>query len=330
MIWMGAAQIWHVYVIMVARALGGSFHWPAMQASTSLMVPKDQLTRVAGLNQALIGLLAIVGPPLGALLMGVLPLHAVMLVDVGTAALAIIPLLFVAIPQPKRDLDLVKGNETPSVWADMRSGARYLWGWSGMVILIGLAMIFKIAATPATVLMPLLVCSHFGGGAAQLGLLQAILGVGIVSGGVMLSAWGGFRRRIHTTMMGITVFSLSFIGLGLTPGNLFAVALVWTFVAGFVIPMIDGTIMAIMQSTVAPEMQGPVFTLMGSLLTLTSPFSLAVAGPVSDWMGLRMWYIVAGLLGAVMGISGLFIPAIMNIEEQGKGGIETLPLPPGS
>ena len=131
-------------------------------------------------------------------------------------------------------------------------------------------------------------------------------------------------------MMGITVFSLSFIGLGLTPGNLFAVALVWTFVAGFVIPMIDGTIMAIMQSTVAPEMQGPVFTLMGSLLTLTSPFSLAVAGPVSDWMGLRMWYIVAGLLGAVMGISGLFIPAIMNIEEQGKGGIETLPLPPGS
>ena len=65
--WSNTIEIWHVYALMFIRALAGSFHWPAMQASTSLMVPDGHLTRVAGINQALNGVLAIVGPLLGAL-----------------------------------------------------------------------------------------------------------------------------------------------------------------------------------------------------------------------------------------------------------------------
>jgi DHA3 family macrolide efflux protein-like MFS transporter len=61
--WTGVAQVWHVYAIILARGVGGSFHWPAMQASTSLMVPKRHLARVAGLNQTLNGALNVIGPP---------------------------------------------------------------------------------------------------------------------------------------------------------------------------------------------------------------------------------------------------------------------------
>ncbi|MDV7402740.1 MFS transporter, partial [Arthrospira platensis SPKY1] len=99
--WSGAIEIWHVYLAMFVRSLGGSFHWPAMQASTTLMVPGQHLTRVAGMNQTLNGALNIVGPPLGALALSVLPLASVMMLDVGTALLAILPLLFVRVPQPQ-------------------------------------------------------------------------------------------------------------------------------------------------------------------------------------------------------------------------------------
>ncbi len=323
MFWLGSAQIWHVYVIMVVRGLAGSFHLPAVLASTSLMVPKEQLTRIAGLNQTLNGVLNIVGPPLGALLMEALPLHGVMLVDVGTAALAVAPLFFVHIPQPLRDLDQMEGVSWPSIWSDLRGGLRYLRGWPGLIVIIGMAMVFKIAFMPASSLLPLLVRSHFGGDAAQFGLLQALFGVGVVIGGVLLSVWGGFRRRIYTTMTGITLLGVSILGLGLTPGHLFSVALGTFFAAGFLIPMVDGPLMAIMQSTVAPEMQGRVFSLMGSLLLLTSPLSLAVAGPISDWLGLRVWYIAAGILASVMGIAGLLVPAVAHIEEGVDGGIQS-------
>ena len=63
-----AVQIWHIYLLMFIRAAGGAFHWPAMQASTTLMVPERHLSRVAGLNQTLNGVANILSPPLGALL----------------------------------------------------------------------------------------------------------------------------------------------------------------------------------------------------------------------------------------------------------------------
>ena len=94
-------QVWHIYVIMFVRAVGGSFHWPAFQASTSLMVPEEHLTRVNGLNQAVNGILLILGAPLGALLLEILPVYGVLLVDVGTAMLAILPLIVVNVPLPK-------------------------------------------------------------------------------------------------------------------------------------------------------------------------------------------------------------------------------------
>jgi DHA3 family macrolide efflux protein-like MFS transporter len=186
-----------------------------------------------------------------------------------------------------------------------------------------MAMVFKIASMPAFSLIPLLVRSHFGGDAAQLSFMQALFGVGVVIGGLVLSVWGGFQRKIHTMLTGIIVFSFTFVGLGLAPGDLFSIALASTFVMGLVIPMIDGPIMAIMQSTVAPELQGRVFTLMGSMLNLVAPLSLAVAGPISDRLGIQVWYLLTAAISFVMGIAGFFIPAIIHIEENGHTSPET-------
>lgn len=310
--WAGTMQVWHVYAIMVVRAVGSSFHWPAMQASTSLMVPKRHLTRVAGLNQTLNGGLNIVGPPLGALLMVRLPLHGIMLIDVVTAVLAIVPLLFVQVPQPARD---ELETQKPSIWTDIRGGLAYIKGWPGLMMLIGSAMIVKIALTPAFSLLPLLVSEHFGGGAPQLSLLEAISGIGMVAGGLLLSVWGGFRRKIHTILMGILVLGLSFVAVGFTSPSQFPLALGLMGLVGLMIPLVDGPIFAILQSCVAPEMQGRVFTLMGSLLWMTSPLGLAVAGPLSDWIGLQVWYVTAGVLCGLMGLVNFFVPAAMHIED---------------
>ncbi|MGD8624603.1 MAG: MFS transporter [Anaerolineae bacterium] len=312
--WLDAIQIWHIYAVMVVRAIGSSFHWPAMQASTSLMVPKKHLSRVAGLNQALNGALSIVGPPLGALLLALLPLEGIMLVDVGTAALAILPLFFVMVPQPPRAVPDGDGRK-PTLWADIRGGLGYIASWPGLVVLIALAMVIKVALTPAFSLLPLLVSQHFGGDAVQLSLLESLAGVGIITGGLSLSVWGGFRRQIFTVLLGVVGVGLGFVILSLTPAYLFILALGSILIVGLSIPLVDGPIMAIMQGTVAPEMQGRVFTLMGSLLWLTSPLGLAIAGPVSDLFGLQVWYLVAGLLCVVLGSAGFFVPALVQIEE---------------
>lgn len=316
--WSGSIAIWHVYAIMLARELGGIFHWPAMQASTALMVPKEHLARVAGVNQAMFGVLSIVGPALGALLLSLLPMHSIMGIDVATAALAVVPLLFVAVPQPPRTA--LADGARPSMLGELREGIRYLFGWRGLVLIIAMAMLFKIALTPAFSLLPLLVKDHFGRGAADLAGLEMALGVGTILGGLLLGVWGGFKRRIATTMMGITLVGLMVLVLGVLSPELFPAAIAVLFLLGASIALTDGPLFAVLQGSIAPELQGRVFMLFGSLVTVTSPIGLLIAGPVTDAIGIQVWYVSAGLLCMLAGISAFFVPAVMDIEERATAG----------
>jgi DHA3 family macrolide efflux protein-like MFS transporter len=45
------------------------------------------------------------------------------------------------------------------------------------------------------------------------------------------------------------------------------------------------------------------------------PLSLLVAGPISDWLGVRIWYLFGGGLCILITLVAFSIPAIMNIEQ---------------
>jgi DHA3 family macrolide efflux protein-like MFS transporter len=309
--WRGAAEVWHVYVALFLRSAVGGFHWPAMLASTSLMVPDRHLTRVAGLNQTVYGLLSIGGPPLGALLMAALSVAGVMLIDVGTAVLAIVPLLVVTVPQPRQ----AAAGPRPSIGRDLREGLALIAGRRGLVILIGAITLVKLALTPAFAIIPLLVKDHFGGGAPELSALEAAAGAGMVAGGVLLSVWGGFRRRIFTSLIGIVLLGGGLLAMGLLPDDAFGAALGVILVVGLVTPFIDGPFMAMLQTIIAPEVQGRVFTLLGSLAAMTSPLGLLLVGPVSERLGLQVWYVATGLVCVAVGLGLLLVPAVTGIEE---------------
>src|SRR4030066_1615060 len=82
---LGHVQIWQVYALLFVRSVCGGFHWPAMQASTTLMVPNEQFSRIQGLNQMLQGGMNIASAPLGALLLALLPMEGILAIDVFTA-----------------------------------------------------------------------------------------------------------------------------------------------------------------------------------------------------------------------------------------------------
>lgn len=310
----GRVEIWHIYALMFVRSLAGSFHWPAMTASTSLMVPKVQLSRIQGLNQLLQGGLTIVSAPLGALLLELLPMQAILGIDIFTAVLAITPLLFIPIPQPKSRT--AAGEKATSVWQDLKAGIEYTVSWPGLLILMVSATLINMVLSVAFTLAPILVSQHFQGGALQLGWFQSALGIGMLLGGLLLSIWGGFKRRIYTSMAGLIVLGLAAISLGLVPGSLFVVAIGIAFVLGLGLPLVNGPVHAVLQAVVAPEMQGRVFTLLQSAATAMMPIGLIAAGPIADRFGVQVLYLAGGLVTAVIGMTGFFIPALREIEDQ--------------
>jgi len=312
---LGAMQVWHVYVIMFLRAVGGSFHWAAMQASTSLMVPEEHLSRVAGLNQTLRGAVNIIAPPLGALLLSVIPMHGILSIDVTTALLAITPLLFVDIPQPQRKGSARSDSGLAALWGDVREGWRYVASWPGMLLLGAMAAVLNFLFNPAFSLTPILVTQHFDGRAFELAWMESAWSVGMVIGGITLGVWGGFRRKMVTSLVGLLGMGTATLLIGLSPSTAFGLALGSMFGVGFMNVICNSPIFAMVQAKVAPEMQGRVFMLIASVCGGMSPLGMAIAGPVADALGVRFWFVLAGTVCVLMGVVAFFIPALMRLDD---------------
>jgi MFS transporter, DHA3 family, macrolide efflux protein len=304
-------QVWQVYVALVFRSVGQSFHFPAMQAAIPMIVPEKDLARASGLNQMLQGAITIAGPPVGAFLLGVLSMQWVLAVDIITAIIAVSCILPMLIPQPARTDTSVKA----SVMADMIGGFRYIWNWRGLMVLIGLAAVIQFFLMPAYTLLPILVTTHLNGEVLKLGWLNSAFGVGMVAGGLILGVWGGFKSRIITGLLGVMIAGLATAGLGFTSMALFSLGVASSLLVGMGLSFANGPILAALQSLVAKEMQGRVFALLGSLSGIITPIGLAIAGPVADAVGIRILFFGCGVAIMLASIISFFIPSLMNLEK---------------
>lgn len=307
--------VWHIYVVMFVRSLAGSFHGNAMSASTSLMVPVEHLTRIQGINQMLNGGLNVVSAPLGALLLGILPIQSVLLIDVGTALLAILPLSFIRVPQTER-LAGGKGPEgaQATIWQDFQAGYRYFLSWPGL-LLVGLMTVgINFTIIPAYSLLPLMVREYFGGNVVQLSWVESAMGIGIIAGGAWLGFWGGFKRKMLTSMLGLMGMGVGTLMMAIAPPSALLMAVAAALCVGIMTPITMGPFYAVIQSAVEPDMQARIITLLSSIGGGMAPIGLMIAGPVADHSGIKTWFFLGGILCVLMSVAGMLIPAVMNIE----------------
>jgi len=308
---LGIVEIWHLFVIMFVGAVFGAFHFPAMQASTTLMVPRKHLARIGGLNQGLNGASYIVAPPLGAVLYALFPMWNILLVDVSTAFFAVLCLGFIKIPQPVRE----RAAEETSVFSDMKDGFSFLKGWRGGFLLVILAMLVNFISTPAFNLSPILVKNYFLGGAEELAIMESLGAIGTVIGAAILSVWGGTKKKIITSMGALTLEGIFMTLIGFVPADAFFLAVAFYAAVSFLNPFVNGALIAIFQATIPPDKQGRVFSLIIAGASAMSPIGLAIGGPVADYAGITFWFIISGIATTLLSLSAFFIPAIMNIEE---------------
>lgn len=315
------APVWLIYLVMFIRSLGGAFHWPAMQASTPLLIPEKHLTRVAALNTGLHNAMNIVAPALAALLLAWLPMPGILAIDVGTAIVAIIPLLFIHIPNPTRH-ELTAQGETqekqPSVLDDLRAGFAFVWGWRGLRIIVGLLLVVNVFFAPANALFPLLVTERFGGGALELAWVQGSVGVGGVLGGLALGLWGGFKNRMLTSILGLLLQGSGVLIVGLASDSAFLLFMITMGVIGIGNPIIHSPFAAALQATVPNAIQGRVHTLINSSAQATTPIGLLIAGPLADRVGVQMIYISCGIVTLLQGILFFIIPSVFYFETRGR------------
>ena len=320
----GHAEVFHVYIALLVRAITGNFQFPAMRASTSLMVPESHLSKIAGYNQILYNSLRIVTPPLGAFLLNALPLQNILMIDVVTALLGITPLFFVFIPQPSR---MAEPYVAFSLWKDLKSGGQYIISLPGFVYMIAIISVLNFFLDPAFSLTPLLVQNHFGGGAIQFAWVQSAASLGGLASGLIFSIWV-VRRKVLTSMLGVAGVGFGCLMMGLAPPNALWLAITGSFLITIMMGISDAPMGALLQARIAPEMQGRVFTAMGSLMTILSPLALLVAGPLADRIGVQIWFIAGGAMCLLLGLIATRMPPILQLEDQPSNHVTESTQPP--
>jgi DHA3 family macrolide efflux protein-like MFS transporter len=331
-------QIWHLYMAGAFAGVFQAFQFPAYSAAVTMMLPKEQYSRASGMLSLAQSASQVFAPVLAAALLAIIDMSGVLSIDIITFVFAIGALLMVHIPQPETTEAGREGRG--SIWKESAYGFRYIIARPS---LLGLQLVFfalnLFTAFGFTVMAPMIL-ARTGNDKVLLGSVQSAFGVGGVGGGLLLSAWGGPKRRVHGVLLGMASGSLlgtMLMGLGQGP-VVWAVA---AFFSMFFVPIINGSNQAIWQAKVAPDVQGRVFATRRLIAQITVPVAMLMAGPLADrvfepammpetgaWAatfgglvgagpgaGMALMFVITGVLGALVGLAGYAFQAVRDAED---------------
>jgi DHA3 family macrolide efflux protein-like MFS transporter len=276
----GNLQIWHLYFTGAFTSVFGAFQFPAYSAAVTTMVSKKQYGRASGMLSTAQFASGIFAPILAAaLIVTPIGIGGILFIDILTFLVAIGALLIVHIPLPVVTEEGLRSKG--SLWKESVYGFRYIVKRPS---LLGLQLVFfsinLVAVFGNTVSTPMIL-ARTANDATVLGIVQSTMGVGGVAGSILLSLWGGPKRRIHGVLagMGLGMVGMILMGFG---RDLY----VWStaaFISLFFIPIINGSNQAIWQSKVAPDVQGRVFATRAMIAQISAPMAMLLSGPLADY-----------------------------------------------
>lgn len=333
----GNLQVWHFYVVNVIIGLGNAFQWPAYSAAITTMVPKDQYGRANGMMSLVQVGPQIASPLLAGALLPFIQLNGILIVDIITFILAIAALLFVQIPPPIQTSDGLAGKG--NFWHEATFGFKYIFKRKpllGYVILIFIANLFL--GFPNSVHVPM-VLLRTGNDSLILGSVQTAGAISWTIGSLLMSAWGGPKRRMYGTLFGWMFYCLfGNILFALGQGLSSWVPLI--LLAGLGSNVGIATSQAILQAKVAPDVQGRVFSARRLLTWFPDTFTPILGGLLADhimepamlsqtwlsntfgWLvgttpgsGMALIMVIAGVLMILTMFTGYLIPSIRNMED---------------
>jgi len=332
----GQLQIWHLYISSFITGTFQTFQWPAYSAAITLMLPKEQYGRANGMIELAGASSNIFAPILAGALLTFIGLGGILIIDVVTFVVAVGALLFVHVPQPARTVAGRAGQG--SIWKESAYGFRHIFARPS---LLGLQIVFLLGNLFSTIgytVMAPMILARTDNNAVIFGSVQTIGAVGGVVGGLVMSAWGGTKRRVHGVLSGWGMSSLlGQVVMGV--GKSLPVWGVGSFMGQFFGPIINGSNQAIWMAKVEPDVQGRVFATRRLIAWLVTPIATLVAGPLADlvfepamskggsladtfgWLvgtgpgaGMGLMMVLSGLLAALVGFGGYAVRVVRDAE----------------
>lgn len=333
----GQLQLWHLYLAEAVAGVFEAFQIPAYTAVTSTLLPQSHYSRANGLRSLADFGSQVLAPALGGLCLFWIGLSGVMVIDVVTVLLAVGALLIIRVPPVTDDTAAAPRS---ALRQELRVGFRIIWHYKGLATLVGITTIIHFfAALTWLSIMPAMILARTGNNELALASVQSAMGIGGVLGGILMSAWGGPRRKIHGFLLGIAV---SFL-LGDIPLAVGRSLPIWIAAAGlgsFFIPILSSSNDTIWQSIIPQAVQGRVFSVRTMLVNAFLPVGYLLGGILADrvmepamasggsaasmfgWLvgtgpgaGMALMYVGTAVLAILVCLLAYLFPAVRHVEE---------------
>lgn len=282
------------------RSIGQGLQTPAISAIIPQITPKEQLVRVNGIDQMIQALMMLASPALAAILLAALPLAGILMIDFITAAIGI-TILFTNVKVPLLKL---AGKKKSKVFKEITIGMNYLRTHKIMIVLIIAGFMGSVFSTPASNLAPLQITRKFHDGLWQLSAIEIGFASGMLIGGLVMSAWGGFKDKIKTVALGYSLLIIPFLLLGITSS--FWLYFAMMVAIGYVVPISRTAMVSFFQSETDNEHMGRVMSIVTMAISIASPLTMLILGPASDILSIDLIMIVSGILMIPLALWMLF------------------------
>jgi len=198
-------------------------------------------------------------------------------------------------------------------FVDLRDGFAYLMRtkWLLATLLFAVVLVLVIMG-PIEVLLPFAVKEQTGGGAGAFAIALAAFGVGGAVGSLAVASFRMPRRYLTIMIVawGFGCIPLAIIG---STSELW-VMVIALFLVGLVFSGAQVLWGTLLQRRVPPAMLGRVSSLDFFVSLALMPVSMAVAGPVGEWIGLGPAFLAAGLLPPLIAVATLAIARLGSDE----------------
>jgi MFS family permease len=336
---LGSLEIWHLYIAAVVNGLGNTFQWPAYSAAISTMVPKENYSRANGMMSLVESGPAVLAPILAGLLLPIIQLTGILIIDVTTFFLAIVALLLVHVPQPQKTAE--GQAERGSIFKEALYGFKYIFARRGLLGLLIFFIVLNFIIGLSISLFSPFVLERTNQSSEILGIVTSANAIGAVIGGLLISLWGGFKKRTNSIFLGeflTGLFLLVIFGLGRS----MPVWIIGVLIGGIFPIFTNGASQAIWQAKVAPDVQGRVFSARRMIAWSVGPITPILAGLLADyvtepamksetwlahtfgWMvgntpgsGMALQLVLTGVLYMAAAVwTYLFVPHVRNLEAE--------------
>ncbi|NLO34720.1 MAG: MFS transporter, partial [Clostridiaceae bacterium] len=286
----GSKDLWLFFVIPFVRALGQAVQTPAVNALLPQIVPEDRLMKTNGLFSSLNSAIMLISPMVSGALLSLTSLELILMIDVVTAIAAILVMVTLKVPAHVRS----EANKKQRYWQDLVAGVQYIrkHEYIGRFFIYITILFFMV--TPVAMLTPLQVTRSFGDDIWRLTAIEVVFSGGMLVGGLLIAAWGGFRNRIKTMAFSTLMVGVTTLLLGVVPN--FWIYLGIMAITGLTLPFYNTPATVLLQEKVEPDYLGRVFGVMGMIASGVMPTAMFIFGPLADRIRIEWLLVGSGVL----------------------------------